>query len=52
MVHMKSLTVRLSERELQFLRRVKDAGFSSLAEVIKCAALSFVSSAPKKDKAA
>lgn len=49
---MKSLTVRLSDEDLKFLRRVKNTGFSSIAEVIKCAALSFVSSAPKKGKAA
>jgi len=44
---MKAITVRLPEKELKFLRSVKDAGFSSIAEVIKCAALSFVASAPK-----
>jgi hypothetical protein len=44
---MKAITVRLKEKELKFLRKVKDAGFSSLSEVIKCSVLSFVASAPK-----
>jgi hypothetical protein len=44
---MKAITVRLKESELKFLREVKEAGFASIAEVIKCAALSFVASAPK-----
>lgn len=45
---MKSLTIRLTEKELRFLQRVKDSGFASKAEVIKCAALSYVAGAPKK----
>jgi hypothetical protein len=49
---MKSVTLRLSTEELEFLRKVKEVGFSSIAEVIRCAALSLVSSKPTEKKTA
>jgi Arc/MetJ-type ribon-helix-helix transcriptional regulator len=52
MVHMKSVTVRLTQKEHEFLRRIKETGFSSLAEVIRCAALSLVTSQEKTRKSA
>jgi Arc/MetJ-type ribon-helix-helix transcriptional regulator len=52
MVRMKSVTVRLSEQEFEFIRRIKEAGFSSLAEVIRCAALSMANSINDKKSAA
>lgn len=49
---MKSLTLRFSDEELKRLRRLKDLGFSSLTEVIKCASLSMADSAraPKANR--
>ena len=50
MVHMKAITLRLTEEEKNKLNRIKDQGFSSLNEVIKCATLSFLSSKPRKNR--
>lgn len=50
MVHMKAITLRLTEEEKNKLNRIKDLGFSSLNEVIKSATLSFVSSEPRKNR--
>lgn len=47
---MKAITVRLPEQDLKFLQSVKDAGFSSVSEVIKCAALSLVNAAPRSTR--
>ncbi len=44
---MKAITIRLTEDELEVLRNIKEAGFASIAEVIKCAALSYASAAPE-----
>lgn len=52
MVRMKSITVRLTSKEHEFVRRIKEAGFSSLAEVIRCAALSLASAQENKKTAA
>ena len=50
MVHMKAITLRLTEEEKNKLNRIKNQGFSSLNEVIKCATLSFLSSKPRKNR--
>jgi hypothetical protein len=44
---MKSVTIRLPDKDLNKLRAIKDQGFSTLAEVIKCASLSFIQHAEK-----
>lgn len=46
---MKSLTLRFSDEELKRLRRLKNLGFSSITEVIKCASLSMADSAQRSD---
>lgn len=48
---MKSKSVRLSEKELEHLKKIKKLGFASIAEVIKCATLSLVESLQNKEAA-
>ena len=45
---MKAVTVRLPEKDLEFLQKIRDVGFSSVGEVIKCATLSLAKAADKK----
>lgn len=47
---MKAITLRLPESEMDKLRKIKNAGFSSVNEVIKCAALSLVDGINKAHK--
>jgi DNA-binding Xre family transcriptional regulator len=51
-VRVKSITLRITKQEHALLKRVKAVGFSTLAEVIRCAALSLATSDPKNRKAA
>jgi hypothetical protein len=46
---MKSLTIRFTAEEAERLRRIKALGFSTSAEVIKCAALSLCTWADTPD---
>jgi hypothetical protein len=41
---MQKLQITVSEEELRFLEGVRDTGFSSVQEVIRCAALSYLDS--------
>jgi hypothetical protein len=43
---MKAVTLRFDPDELQKLKDIKAQGFGSINEVIKCAVLSFASTAP------
>ena len=40
MVQMKTVTLRLTKEEREKIERVKKLGFSSVAEVIRCASIS------------
>lgn len=46
---MKCITLRPSNEERRLIERVKKMGFASLSEVIKCASLSYVASAPRPE---
>ncbi len=41
-MHMQKLQITVSDEELRFLEGVRSVGFSSLQEVIRCAALSYL----------
>lgn len=47
---MKAITIRMTKEDLDLLKRIKELGFSSIKEVIKCATLSFIQE-QKKDAA-
>lgn len=47
---MKAVTVRLSPAEFRLLELLKKAGFSTSAEIIKCASMSYAEAADKAER--